>query len=67
MKAKELREMTVEELELKEKEFSQQYFNARIKHSAGQLQNPVQLRILRRSIARIKTLLRLKKAKGQGG
>lgn len=61
MKAKELREMTIDELELKEKELVEQYFGAKMKASLGQLENPAILRNMRRDIARIKTFIRQKR------
>lgn len=61
MKAKELREMTIDELELKEKELVEQYFRAKMKASLGQLENPSILRNMRKDIARIKTFIRQKR------
>ena len=43
MKAKELREMTNEELNAKIKELKQELFNLRFSHATGQLTNPMQL------------------------
>ncbi len=63
MKAKELREMTVDELELKEKELTEAYFKMKIKAKMGQLENTSALRHLRRDIARVKTFIRQKKGK----
>lgn len=61
MKSKELREMTIEELEAKEKELRESYFKARMKATLGQLENPSSLRQMRRDIARVKTFLRQKR------
>ena len=58
MKIKELRELTVEELQNKQDQMWTELFGLRIKHALGQLENPLQLRSLRRDIARCKTLLR---------
>jgi len=62
MKAKELREMTIDELELKEKELKEEYFQTRMKAAIGQLEKPSILKNLRRDIARVKTILRQKRA-----
>ncbi len=60
MKPKELREMTIDELELKEKELTEAYFKMKIKAKVGQLENTSVLRNLRKDIARIKTFKRQK-------
>jgi len=57
MKAKELRELSTEELEAKGRELRGQLFNARIKHVTGQLENTAKVRILRRDVARVETVL----------
>lgn len=61
MKAKELRNLSPEELKNKEEELSQEYFNLRFQASSGQLQNSGRLREIRRDLARIKTIYREKK------
>lgn len=65
MKASELRGLTVDELEQKVRDQRALYFNARVKHSTGQLENTAQLKILRRDVARVETLLREKKREGE--
>jgi large subunit ribosomal protein L29 len=57
MKASELRDLTVPELEQKLKEFKEELFNLRFQHATAQLENPIRIRELRRSIARVKTIL----------
>ena len=57
MKAKELREMTNEELNAKLKSLKQELFNLRFSHATGQLTNPMQLNKCKKDIARIKTIL----------
>lgn len=57
MKMKDLRELTIEELQNRHDEMWTELFGMRIKHALGQLENPLQLRHLRRDIARTKTLL----------
>lgn len=57
MKAKELREMTNEELNAKIKELKQELFNLRFSHATGQLTNPMQLVAVKKDIAKAKTIL----------
>ena len=57
MKAKNLKEMTNEELEAKLKSLKQELFNLRFSNATGQLANPMQLNIAKKDIARINTVL----------
>lgn len=57
MKAKDVREMTNEELNSKLKSLKQELFNLRFSNATGQLSNPMQLNICKKDIARIKTIL----------
>ena len=57
MKAKELREMTNEELNAKIKELKQELSNLRFSHATGQLTNPMQLVTVKKDIAKAKTIL----------
>lgn len=60
MKPRELRQMSVEELQMKEREFRDEEFNLRFKHATGQLDKTSRLKELRRTIARVKTIIRQK-------
>jgi len=62
MKADKVREMSAEELSAKERELSEQLFKLRFQKSIGQLDNALKIRETRRDIARVKTLLRQKRA-----
>jgi large subunit ribosomal protein L29 len=62
MKAAELREIAVEELGAKERDLTDQLFRMRIQKSMGQLDAPDKMRTVRRDLARIKTVLRQKRA-----
>ncbi len=62
MKPRELRDLAPEELAAKEKEFREEEFKLRFKHATGQLEKTARLRILRKEIARVKTILREKEA-----
>ena len=60
-KIKDLRSMTVDELEAKLVEAKKEQFNLRIQQSTGQLQNTANVRKVRREIAKINTLLTKRK------
>jgi len=62
MNASEMREKSVEELNAHLIELLQEQFNLRMQSSTGQLAQTHQLRIVRRSIARVKTILTEKTA-----
>jgi large subunit ribosomal protein L29 len=57
MKAKQLRELSKDELGAKLAETERELFNLRLRKSAGQIEQPLRLRTLRREIARIQTLM----------
>jgi len=56
-KIKELRSLSVDELEAKLLEAKKEQFNLRVQHSTGQLQNTASMRKVRRDIAKINTHL----------
>ncbi len=58
MKANKLRELSVAELELKLKELKAQLFNLRFQHATNQLDNPMKMVEVKRTIAQVKTILR---------
>jgi large subunit ribosomal protein L29 len=60
MKAKDLREQTREELLKKKKDMKEELFNLRFQHSTGQLENTARLRLLKKDVAKIETILRQK-------
>ena len=64
MKAKELREMTMEELEQQLLEIKKEQFNLQLQQVTGQLENPARLKELRRTVARIKTIQNQQKVEG---
>lgn len=57
MKAREMREKSVAELELILAEQRRELFNLRVRHYTGQLQKTSDLRELRREIARLNTII----------
>jgi large subunit ribosomal protein L29 len=61
MKAAELRDLGPDELGVKERDLTDQLFRMRIQQSMGQLEAPDKIRMVRRDLARIKTVLRQKR------
>lgn len=60
MKANELRELSIDELIKKINSLEEEMFNLRFQAKLGQLANPLQLRVVRRDIAKTKTIIREK-------
>jgi len=58
MKANELKELSTAEMIEKEKQFKDELFNLQFQLATGQLENTARLKEVRKSIARIKTVLR---------
>ncbi len=56
MRASELRDMSDQELELKETELRESVFRFRMRKGTNQLDKPAALRMARRDIARIETI-----------
>lgn len=61
MKAKEIREMSSEELEKKLKELKSELFNLRFQHAINQLDNPHKINDVKKDIARVMTVLQEKR------
>ncbi len=62
MKASKIREWNPQELEQKEREFSDQLFRLKFQFATGQTNTLKKIRELRRDVARIKTILREREA-----
>ena len=60
MKANEIRNMSVSELEQKLVELKKDLFMLRMQHATNHLDNPIKISNVRRDIARVKTVLREK-------
>lgn len=58
MKAKEVKEMTADELKLKLTSLKEELFNIRFQLATGQLDNPMRVKDVRKNIARVKTVMR---------
>jgi len=57
MKAKELRDLSAEELNEKEQELGRELFNLRFQKATGQLGNTAMLGKTKKDLARVKTVL----------
>ena len=57
MKIKEVIEMSTDELLTKRRDLRQERLHLRLQQQSGQLEQPSRLRLLRRDIARIETVL----------
>jgi len=62
MELQELRNLTIDELALKEKELRKELFNLRYQLLSGRIENPQQIKNSRREIARIQTVIREKRS-----
>ncbi len=60
MKAKELKNLSNEELAKKLDELKKDLFMLRMQHATNQLDNPMRLNAVKKDIARIKTIIREK-------
>ncbi|RFC49754.1 MAG: large subunit ribosomal protein L29 [Verrucomicrobia bacterium] len=58
MKLKDLREQSVENLVDNRRSLKQELLNLRIQQRSGQLENPARIRAIRRTVARIETLMK---------
>lgn len=56
-KAKDIREMTADELQVLLRDLKQESFNLRLQQSTGQLENPARIRQVRRETAKILTII----------
>lgn len=63
VKTKDLRAMSVDELEAKLLENKKEQFNLRVQQATGQMTNTAMVRKLRREVAKINTLLHERKEK----
>jgi large subunit ribosomal protein L29 len=58
MKTKDIRNLSVDELGAKDKDLAQEFFNLKFQLHTGRLENSAKLSLLRKDIARVKTVLR---------
>ena len=65
MKPNELRDMSVEDLESRLTELTEERFRLRFRSATESIENPMRFRAIRRDIARIRTILKEKVASPQ--
>ena len=58
MKINEIRDLSAAELDTKLKDLKEELFNLRFQMATGQCENPMKIREVKKSIARIKTIQR---------
>ncbi|HFE53894.1 MAG TPA: 50S ribosomal protein L29 [Bacteroidetes bacterium] len=58
MRIEEIRQLPIEEVELRLRDALEEYANLRFQHATRQLDNPLRLRMIRKDIARLKTVIR---------
>ena len=61
MKSSEIRELSVQELARKIRDTRDEYLNLQLRKQTGQVEHPDQIKLLRRDIARMETILNQKK------
>jgi large subunit ribosomal protein L29 len=59
--------LTPEELLKKKKDLKEEMFNLRFQHSTGQLDNTARVRMVRKDVAKLETVLREKALNKQAG
>lgn len=58
MRAEEIRELSVADIEARISEMEEERFRLRFRGATEPLEDPLQLRVIRKNIARLKTVLR---------
>ena len=66
MKITELRDLTNEELQAKLTDFREELFNLRFQKALNRLDNPLRMKVVKRDVARIKTLINERKLSVSG-
>ena len=65
--SKELKNLSVLELNDQLKELKEELFNLRFQHAINQLTNPVRINLVKKDIARVKTVIREKEIAAAAG
>ncbi len=58
MKAREIRELSQDEMVQKEKDLTEELFNLKFQHSLGQLENTMRIKQIKKDLARVKTVVK---------
>ena len=64
MKANDIRKLSTEEINKKIAESKEELFNLRMKQATGSLENPGRIKELRKTVARLNTILREREIEG---
>ena len=64
VKVNEIRELTTEEIIAKIEEYKEELFNLRFQQATGNLEKPSRINELRKTVARMKTIIRERELKG---
>ncbi len=64
MEIKELRKLSDSDLKKKIRDTKEELFTKRMQHANGTLEKPVELKVLRRDVARMKTILKEREING---
>jgi len=67
MQAKQMREMSGDELNQKRRELAEEIFHLRLRRSTSRLENPMKLRQTKRDLARVETVLRERALRNKEG
>ena len=65
MEARELHDLTIEELNEKHRQFKEELFNLRFQNAIGQLKNSSRIHVVKKTIARVLTVVREKQMAGE--
>ncbi len=57
MKTSEIKDLNLEEMHRKVSDLKEELFNLRFQHEIGQLENPQRMKLTKRDIARLKTII----------
>lgn len=63
MKIKEIRDLSTDELNVKERTLREELFKLRLRHGVSKIESPAALGRIRRDIARVRTVLRQREEK----
>jgi large subunit ribosomal protein L29 len=66
MRADEIREMSKDDIVARVKELEEEQFRLRFRSATEPLEDPLRLRVIRRDLARLKTILREQQAQTNG-
>ena len=65
MKVNEIRDLQIEELQDKLQDLKKELFNLRFQHATNQLENPMRIAEVKKTIARIKTVIKEQELKSE--